>query len=127
MLAATEPRIADENVFRREGDYWSVAFESQTIRLRDLKGLRYLARLLADPGREFHVLDLVADQTGSAVDVERGADDGLTIASDLNAGVLLDAQAKEAYRRRLAEIEEDIEEARAIGDDRAGRTGRGRT
>jgi hypothetical protein len=30
---------------------------------------------------------------------------------------LIDAQAKEAYRRRLTEIEEDIEEARALGDD----------
>ena len=29
---------------------------------------------------------------------------------------MLDAQAKEAYRRRLAEIDEDIEEAQAIGD-----------
>ena len=33
-------------------------------RVRDLKGMRYLARLLADPGREFHVLDLVAAETG---------------------------------------------------------------
>ena len=30
--------------------------------LRDLKGLHYLARLLAHPGREFHVLDLVSSE-----------------------------------------------------------------
>ena len=30
--------------------------------LRDLKGLHYLARLLAHPGREFHVLDLVVER-----------------------------------------------------------------
>ena len=41
-----------------------VVFEGRTARVRDLKGLRYLARLLADPGREFHVLDLVAGETG---------------------------------------------------------------
>ena len=29
---------------------------------------------------------------------------------------MLDTQAKNAYRRRLAEIEDDIEQARAIGD-----------
>ena len=29
---------------------------------------------------------------------------------------LLDARAKDAYRRRLAEIDDDIEQARAIGD-----------
>ena len=42
-------------VFRREGDYWSVGFEGRTARLRDSKGLQYLARLLANPGRELHV------------------------------------------------------------------------
>lgn len=34
----------------------------------------------------------------------------------LDAGELLDAQAKQAYRRRLAEIEEDLAEARTMGD-----------
>ena len=29
---------------------------------------------------------------------------------------MLDARAKDAYRRRLAEIEDDIEQARAFGD-----------
>ena len=30
---------------------------------------------------------------------------------------MLDARAKDAHRRRLAEIEDDIEQARAFGDD----------
>ena len=62
---------ASPNVFRREGDYWTVTFEGQTVRVRDLKGMRYLARLLADPGREFHVLDLVAAETGSGAQVRQ--------------------------------------------------------
>ena len=33
-----------------------------------------------------------------------------------DSGVLLDAQAKDAYRRRLAEIDEDIEDARLLND-----------
>jgi hypothetical protein len=53
-------------VFRREGDYWSIGFEGHTVRVPDLKGMRYLARLLADPGREFHVLDLVAAESARA-------------------------------------------------------------
>ena len=64
---APDARGAEADVFRREGDYWSVAFEGQTVRLRDLKGLRYLARLLAAPGREVHVLDLVAAERGGPV------------------------------------------------------------
>ena len=115
--SAVAARVADQSVFRREGDYWSVAFEGQTVLLRDLKGLRYLARLLAEPGREFHVLDLVAVERGWSQDVDRRAERGLTSSPDLGAGVVLDAQAKAAYRRRLAEIDEDIEEARNLRDD----------
>ena len=94
----------ETNVFRREGDYWSVVFEGRTVRVRDLKGMRYLAQLLAQPGREFHVLDLVAAETGQQVALG-------------DAGEILDERAKTAYRRRLAEIEEDIDQARALEDD----------
>ena len=93
----------ETNVFRREGDYWSVEFEGRTVRVRDLKGMRYLAQLLAHPGREFHVLDLVAAETGQPMALG-------------DAGEILDERAKTAYRRRLAEIEDDIEQARALED-----------
>jgi hypothetical protein len=33
-----------------------------------------------------------------------------------DAGEILDARAKDAYRRRLTEIDDDIEQARATGD-----------
>jgi tetratricopeptide (TPR) repeat protein len=96
--AATET-----NVFRREGDHWLLVFEGRTERVRDLKGIRYLAQLLAHPGDEFHVLDLVAAETGQQLPIG-------------DAGQMLDERAKSAYRRRLAEIEEDIEQARALAD-----------
>ena len=54
-------------MFRREGDYWTVIFDGSTVRVRDLKGMHYLARLLTDPGREYHALDLVAAETGGVV------------------------------------------------------------
>ena len=65
------------NVFRREGDYWTVIFDESTVRVRDVKGMHYLARLLADPEREYHVLDLVAAETGSMTDLDRGHAAGL--------------------------------------------------
>ncbi|MGH2821666.1 MAG: transcriptional regulator [Thermoleophilaceae bacterium] len=104
------------NIFRREGDYWSVAFEGRTVRVRDLKGMRYLAHLLTHPGREFHVLDLVAAEGGSVAQIESGEVAELSHSTLGDAGELLDARAKDAYRRRLAEIEEDIKQARALGD-----------
>jgi tetratricopeptide (TPR) repeat protein len=105
ILERIEVAATETNVFRREGDYWSVVFEGRTVRVRDLKGMRYLAQLLAHPGREFHVLDLVAAETGQRMALG-------------DAGEILDERAKTAYRRRLAEIEDDIEQARALGDAR---------
>ena len=114
--ARDEQPVAGVNVFRREGDYWSVSFEGHTVRVRDLKGMRYLARLLADPGREYHVLDLVAAETGSGAQVDSSQAAGLPRSAFGDAAEGLDAQAKDAYRRRLAEIDDDLEQARAIGD-----------
>ena len=104
------PPAGGVEVFRREGDYWSVAFGGLTVRVRDLKGMRYLARLLADPGREHHVLDLVAAETGSGAA-------GLRHSTLGDAGEMLDARAKDAYRRRLLDIEDDIEQALSRGED----------
>ncbi len=104
-------------MFRREGDYWTVVFEGRTTRVRNLKGIRYLARLLAGPGREFHVLALVAAESGGPAAPESGRAAGLSHAYPSDAGEMLDARAKDAYRRRLAEIDDDIEQARAFGDD----------
>src|SRR5215475_16186992 len=36
---------ASGNLFRREGQYWTVCFEGSVARLADAKGLRLLARL----------------------------------------------------------------------------------
>ncbi len=96
---------ASAAVFRREGDVWIVTFEGETTRLRDLKGMQYLARLFAEPGREIHVLDLVGNR-----------DPELPPSSLGHAGAVLDARAKEMYRRRLLEIDEDVEAARGNND-----------
>jgi hypothetical protein len=113
------PRGGDQqkpNVLRRVGDYWSLSFEDHTVNLRDLKGLHYLARLLSHPGREFHVLDLVANGAPPAAKPPNTSDPELTSSGWGDSGVHLDGQAKNAYRRRLSEIEEDLEEARLLND-----------
>lgn len=108
--AASQPPAAVEigasvepYAFVREGDTWAVTFDGRAVRARDRKGLHYLARLLAEPEREFHVLDLVG-----------GDPESLPDAGD--AGPAIDAKAKEAYRRRLADVEEDIAEAERNAD-----------
>ena len=88
-----------------------MTFEGHTTHVRDRKGMRHLARLLASPGREIHVLDLVAAEAGNPVSGDEHAAAAHLAFGD--AGEMLDAKAKAAYRRRLAEIDDDIEDARA--------------
>jgi tetratricopeptide (TPR) repeat protein len=104
------PPSNDAATFRRDGDGWLIAFSGRSVRLKDRKGLRYLARLLATAGQEHHVLALVAEESGSAgTEQEHELGPG-------DSGVMLDAHAKETYRRRLVEIDEDLAEAEAMGD-----------
>jgi hypothetical protein len=113
---------ASRNVFRREGEYWTVCYEGSVVRLRDAKGLRHLARLLADPGRELHAIDLEAadSQPAPAARLRSRAGGGepeLAARRDLgDAGELLDATAKAAYQARLTELEEELEEAEGFND-----------
>jgi len=104
------------NVFRREGEYWSVAFEGEAFRLKDAKGLRYLARLLALPGREIHALDLVGVEEGVALSPGGSPGRGLEGSGLGDAGEILDDRAKAAYRIKLKDLEEDLVEAEGFGD-----------
>ena len=106
--------IASWSVCRREGEYWSIAFAGQGFRLKDVKGLHYLAYLLRDPGREFHVLDLAAAGQGVPAGGPRTSparDEDLSPARLSGTGPILDEQAKTAYRARLRELEEELAEA----------------
>jgi catechol 2,3-dioxygenase-like lactoylglutathione lyase family enzyme len=114
--AATAPE-ASRNVFRREGEYWTIVFEGSVVRLRDAKGLRHLARLLAHPGREFHAVDLEAAQSRPSPAAVRAGGGELAVRPDLgDAGALLDATAKAAYRTRLADLRAELEEAEGCND-----------
>ena len=48
----------EDNLFRREGSYWTLSYAGRIIRLRNAKGLQYLALLLGAPGQEFHVAEM---------------------------------------------------------------------
>jgi hypothetical protein len=99
---------------------WTLTFASATYRLKDLKGLRYLAHLLARPHGEWHVLDLVAvtegPVPGEALSVVDAAAQGLRGSRPMDTGPALDAPAKAAYRARVAALREELEEARARGE-----------
>ncbi|HET8930396.1 MAG TPA: hypothetical protein VFN21_07055 [Acidimicrobiales bacterium] len=104
------------NRFSCEGDTRIVSFGEITVLIHDLKGLRYLERLLGEPNREFHVLDLVAVERGSLPTTPRPTDPDTVTSDGGHAGFHLDATAREAYRRRLLDIDDDIDDATAMND-----------
>ena len=121
--------LPEQAIFRKEGEYWTVGRGVNAFRLKDTKGFGYLAHLLRHPAAEFHVLDLAGgiagqrdnDQTRqSARGLPRGDEDlekaGIHIGSLGDAGEMLDEQAKVAYRRRLSELHEELEEAKEFGN-----------
>jgi predicted ATPase len=91
----------------RSGEYWTIGYEGTTFSLKDIKGLSYIQRLLQHPGEEFHALDLLS---GAGASIGRAGD----------AGEMLDAQAKQDYKRRLIELREELEERRERGDHEGG-------
>jgi len=119
---------ADLNEFHCEGDFWTIRFGGRVFRLRDSKGLSYIARLLGNPGVELHSLDLIG--AGELVDSAQNPattrasilqSEGMQIGFSTDAGEMLDATAKTSYKRRLDELNQELEEAREFGDaDRAG-------
>jgi pimeloyl-ACP methyl ester carboxylesterase len=102
------------NVFRLDGEYWTAAFEGRVVTLRDSKGMHDLRALLADPGRERHVLDLWSDLPGP------GTGSGVAAAGGLRRPgappPVLDEVARDQYRRRLAELDQETAAAAGRGD-----------
>ena len=119
VAARAADGVASWSVCRREGEYWSIAFAGQAFRLKDVKGLHYLAYLLRNPGREFHVLDLAAaghEARAGGPRMSPARDDDLHQARLSDTGPILDEQAKTAYRARLRDLEEDLAEATSWAD-----------
>jgi hypothetical protein len=84
--------------FRLNGDVWTLAFAGRTVLMSDAKGLHDLHMLLSTPGREVAASVLFAD---GATERQLGSDP------------VLDERARNDYRRRLAEIDDDIDNALA--------------
>jgi len=106
-----------DNLFRRESDIWTITCEEQTLRLRDFKGLSYIACLLEHPGGEFHATSLATgvDSANGTEDSEARAELGAMTREQLaernlragaseDAGEMLDAWAKPQYGRKLEEL-----------------------
>ncbi len=91
-------------VFTQEGELWTVRWRGRETRLHATKGLAVIAELVAHPREALHVLDLTHTK-GPRQPVDRG-----------DAGELIDASARDAYRARLRDLREALEEAEELHD-----------
>lgn len=92
---------AGEWALRRDGDTWLLEAGDERARLADSRGLQHLRALLAVPRRDISALDLAAGRPGLR---------------DSAGAPVLDADAAASYKRRLAELAEELDGADAAGD-----------
>src|SRR5258708_4631627 len=64
--------LPERAIFCKEGEYWTVGRVGNTFRLKDTKGLGYVAHLLRHPGTEVHVLGLAGGIACQRDDDEMG-------------------------------------------------------
>jgi hypothetical protein len=103
-LDRVPPAAAAPNRFQRDGAVWHITYRGTTIRVPDAKGLRDIAALLARPGEPVRAAQLAG------------------LVAPAGADPVLDDRARAAYKARLAELDQDIDDAAASNDpERAAR------
>ncbi|MET9250905.1 AAA family ATPase [Nonomuraea sp. NPDC003709] len=106
MLVRLPPPAA--NAFRLDGGVWTLTFAGRTVHLPDSKGLADLRVLLDRPGSDVSAVELLNPAGGEVVLATRsmGGDD------------VLDEEARIRYRRRLELLDDELDRAAELGDNR---------
>jgi hypothetical protein len=99
---AARGRDAAANRFLPDGEVWTLAFDGEEVHVRDSKGMRDLATLLARPGQEVSARDLMAAGAGTVV--------------QFDTGPVLDDVARAAYRDRVEALHQALDAADSAGD-----------
>ncbi|MGR6920262.1 AAA family ATPase [[Actinomadura] parvosata] len=94
--------------FRFDGAVWVLTFVGRTVHLPDSKGLADLRVLLARPGRDVPAVELLDPAGGEVVVAARG----------MGGDDVLDEEARVRYRRRLELLDEEIDRAVELGEER---------
>jgi tetratricopeptide (TPR) repeat protein len=99
---ATRQTLSGTIAISRDGGRWLLTHHGRSVLVDDLIGMRYLARLVANPGTEIPALDLVTEFNHTIQPTNH---------------TVLDGRARAAYARRARELTTELEDARA-NDDR---------
>ncbi|MHC5109254.1 MAG: tetratricopeptide repeat protein [Planctomycetota bacterium] len=99
MVRPAEIVRPERAVFTSENGIWSIDYEGAGAQLTEVKGFNDLARLLGEPTTHVHCLELYG---GSGV-------------QDSDQPVL-DPESRQAYRRRLLELQQELAQAQSDHD-----------
>ncbi|MEV4170737.1 hypothetical protein [Nonomuraea sp. NPDC049709] len=120
LPAGTAPRSRTPRATcRRHGRQWQFELNGRTARVDDSVGVRYLAILIANPGREIRATDLAAGRTSRSASRAtraeapvRGDDTGMPV----SVQPVLDQLAERTYKERLLELQAEIAELESLND-----------
>ncbi|HSD87072.1 MAG TPA: hypothetical protein VLB44_06140, partial [Kofleriaceae bacterium] len=96
--AKAAPAATHALMLERRGELWAIGTGGRELLLEHRRGFDYLAALVAAPHREIHVLELAG------------------IEEDSDAGPVLDAKTKRAYRERAEALRDQLAEAERNAD-----------
>jgi predicted ATPase len=103
-LGRTVRPAATLNRFQLDGALWHITYRGTTIRMPDSKGLRDIATLLTQPREPVRAAQLAG------------------LVAPAGADPVLDDQARAAYKARLTELDQDLDDATTGNDlERAAR------
>lgn len=99
LRKTSEVEPTQRATLRPEGGVWHVEWGGTTVHVPDLKGLWHLRELLARPHQPVPALTLIGASSHD-VPIPRG-----------DTGPMLDREALRQYRRRLAELDDELDHA----------------
>ena len=102
-LGGPETSAQDAAQLRRVGALWQGSYRGRTVHLRDAKGMHDLATLLSRPGTAVSAVDLAGGRIADRAHTAR-------------TEPVLDHAALVAYRRRLADLDDELATARDQSD-----------
>jgi hypothetical protein len=95
----------EENIFRREGQMWTLCFGGVTKHYNHSKGLLYIAYLLGSPFQEYHVAEIVKSAESPEKEV-----------LSFSSGEVSSKKTIANYRNRLSVIRAELSEADDTSD-----------
>ena len=113
----------NHNVFREEGDSWTLSFVGHSVNVKPRVGLNYIAHLLANPSQRIPVMALYFGVNGGSSTAGQARPPAAWAAVRLGAGgsrttgVLADSPALREYHRRLDEMKDEIQHAQDQNDE----------